>query len=140
MTDELLTPGDIEGAARRYLLDRMRPTHPSIVVEVGRPDELDWRGLIPPAVRLQAVDGSPPRAVVLDDAILSVEVWHSDSHMAATVAGQICAQLNAWRGLWADVVVYTAECARPRVLPDPLTAHARYLMTVNVTARLVGSY
>lgn len=126
-------PPDIEAAAVTYLSALLT----GIIVGTDRPAGTDWQTLAGAVVRLQVVDGSAARSLVLDDSILAVEVWHPDSVTAAATAATVCGHLDDWSGLTGGVLVYKASASRPRSLPDPLLRIPRYLLTVQVTARRI---
>ena len=123
-------PVDVEAAVVAFLASALAAT-----VGTSRPAVTSWplEGVL---VRVQVVDGGPARAVVLDDAVLSVEVWAADSVAAANVASQACGLLDAGQGS-GGVLVYAASASRPRSVPDPVTQSPRYLFTVSVTARRI---
>ena len=112
---------------------------PGLTVSTRRPFGTDWQSAAPPILRVQLVDGAPPRDRVLDEAVLSLEGWAATTPQAFGLLARACGLLNDWQGSWAGVLVYGCECARPRHLSDPLTRHPRYLATATVTARLNGA-
>lgn len=122
-------PGDLEAAAIAYL--------DSVGISAGtqRPSDTDWQAGHPTIVRVTLVDRDDVRQLVLDDALLSVEVWDASSVTAFEVASPIAGHFDSWTGPWAGVLIYEATARGPRSLDDPLTRTPRYLVTVSVTAR-----
>jgi len=123
---------DVEAAAVTYL----QGLFASAWVGTQRPFGTDWNLPAELLIRVELVDGSPPRAVVLDVWRISVEVWHPDSVVAATIAGEVFGQLNRWSGRHSGVLIYEVEATRPRSVPDPDTSMPRYLLTASGTSRL----
>ena len=131
-----IRPVDIEKAAVAYLADVM----PAVTAGTTRPAGTDWQTSFAAVVRVQVVGGGEPRGLVLDDAILSVEVWAPDSVTAADLASQVCGHFGAWSGTWAGALIYRAQAARPSSVPDPgVPGVPRYLFTVQATARRIGA-
>ena len=122
-------PGDLEAAALAYL------DSAGISAGTQRPSDTDWQAGHPTIVRVTLVDRSDVRQLVLDDALLTVEVWDADSVQAFDVASQIAGHIASWAGVWAGVLIYEATARGPRSLEDPATRTPRYLVTVSVTAR-----
>jgi len=123
-------PVDVEAAVVAFLASSLAAT-----VGTSRPAATSWP-LEVVLVRVQVVDGAPSRSVVLDDAVLSVEVWAADSVTAAGVASQACGLLDDWHGS-AGVTVYRASASRPRSVPDPVAQSPRYIFTVSVASRRI---
>lgn len=131
-----IRPVDIEKAAVAYLADVM----PTVTAGTARPAGTDWQAPFTPVVRVQVVGGGEARGLVLDDAVLSVEVWDADSVTAADLASQACGHFDAWSGSWAGALIYRAAAARPRSVPDPgVPGVPRYVFTVQATARRIGA-
>ena len=131
----LIRPVDIEAAAVASLASVL----PTVTRGTERPSSTDWQALTGSLIRVQVVDGTPARDLVLDDSILSVEVWAADSVTAADVASQASGYFEAWSGTWASALIYRATASRPRSVPDPVTRTPRYLFTVSASARRIGA-
>lgn len=131
----LIRPVDVEASAVAYLASVL----PSVPRGTERPSSTDWQALAGSLIRVQVVDGTPARSLVLDDAVLSVEVWNADSVTAADIASQASGHFDAWSGTWASAIIYRATASRPRSVPDPVVSVPRYLFTVQVSARRIGA-
>lgn len=131
----LIRPVDIEASAVAYLASVL----PTVPRGAERPSSTDWQALTGSLIRVQVVDGTPARSLVLDDAVLSVEVWAADSVTAADVASQASGHFNVWSGSWVSALIYRATASRPRSVPDPVAQSPRYLFTVQVSARRIGT-
>lgn len=131
----LIRPVDIEASAVVFLASVL----PTVPRGTERPSSTDWQALSGSLIRVQVVDGTPARSLVLDDAVLSVEVWAADSVTAADVASQASGHFNVWSGTWASALIYRATASRPRSMPDPVAQTPRYLFTVQVSARRSGA-
>lgn len=81
--------------------------------------------------------GGISRAVVVDDALVTIESWGPDDETAHDRAqlcrGILLASVGAQQG---DVVIYrVTEVSGPGNLPDPVSEHPRYSQTFSVALR-----
>lgn len=129
----IVKPVDIEAAAVMYLTG-LEPLL-GCMVSTRRPYGTDWSTAPDELIRVTVVGGGEARDLVLDDAVLAVEVWAPDSERAADLAATTSALLDAWQGMTGDALIYQCQTQRPRSVDDPLTRNPRYLFTASVTAR-----
>lgn len=127
MTEIIIFPDPVSKAIRYLRPYLPLGGHLSMVV----PKDWKWDELL---VTVTDTGGGGPRAVVLDDVWLTVDVSHPDSVKASETARKIFGLLRAWPGREKGVY-YGSTIARPTLTPDEQTRTPAYSMTVSMTFR-----
>lgn len=129
--NEVIVFDDIEDVLRLHLTDRLaeygRAVPVSATVPTPRPDEF----VVVPRI------GGPRQNLVVDSPLIGVECWSDKASDALSLAQLTRGLIFAMQGETIEgVTIYRVqEAAGPALLPDPDSAQARYVFTVQLDMR-----
>lgn len=128
---EVIAFPDIEDLLQQYLTAALAARGDTATVHISVPTTRPDRFVLVPRV------GGIRQNLVVDAATIGVECWASTPGQAFGLVRLVRALLGSAAGtVVGGVQVYrVTEAGGPANLPDPLSQHARYILTVEVAVR-----